>query len=174
MLIIAEFQTSGLVSLVIRFAHILFAVLLAGGTLYQCFVVQPALRGLDDDGRRDWQDRLGQHWRKILGIAMAVLLISGFLNFLIVKVPLYKDHPQKMIYHAIFGVKILAAMGVFHALTVLSGPGERFDKYRARAGFWLTYASALLVLVILLGGLMNNFTAVFGAIANSDPVAHVP
>lgn len=162
MLTIAEMQTSGIVSLVIRFAHILFAVLLAGGTLYQCFVVQPALRGLDEDRRRDLQDRLGQHWRKLLGVAVAVLLISGLLNFLVVKAPLYKEHPQKMIYYAIFGFKLLAALGVFHALTVLSGPGERFEKYRARAGFWLTYASVLLVVVILLGGVMSNFSALFG------------
>ena len=141
--------------LVLRIAHIAAAVTLGGAVVFQLLAVQPVLRGLDDAQRTALAAGLARRWRGVLWTGMALLLVSGLLNFLLFKVPEYKTVPYKAVYHGLFGVKFLAALALFHAATMLSMPGPAFDRYRRRARGWLSYATVLLALIVVLAAVMR-------------------
>ena len=150
-------------AVVVRLLHIAFAVILAGGAIYQLFVVQPLLQTLDGEQRRDMREKLAARWRPIVVAALVILLLSGLMNFLMFKVPQYRGHSSAGIYHGLIGAKIVLALGVMHVMTMLALPGEKFDKkYRERAGFWLGLAVAMLSGIIILGAIANNFERLFG------------
>lgn len=149
-------------AVVVRLLHIAFAVILAGGAIYQLFVIQPMLQTLDPQPRREMRERLAAGWRPILVTCVGVLFLSGLMNFLMFKVPRYHDHSSAGLYHGLIGMKIILALGVMHVMTMLALPGEKFDKkYRERAGFWLGLAVAMLSGIIILGAIANNFERFF-------------
>ena len=149
-------------AVVVRLLHIGFAMILAGGALYQLFVVQPMLESLEPEHRRSVRELMAARWRPWLFTAVVVLFVSGLMNFLLFKVPAYTEHSSKGVYHGLIGLKIILALGVMHVMTMLSLPGDKFDKkYRERAGFWLSLAVAMLAGIIVLGAIANNFALLF-------------
>jgi hypothetical protein len=62
----------------------------------------------------------------------------------------------KGVYHAIFGVKFLLAMGIFFLGSVLVGRGELAKKLRANAGKWLSVLVALLLVLLLASSTLKN------------------
>ena len=152
-------------AVVVRLLHIASAVILAGGAIYQLFVVQPLLQTLDGEQRREMREKLAARWRPIVVAALVIVLLSGLMNFLMFKLPYYRPHPSMGFYHGLIGLKIALALGVLHVLTMLALPGEKFErKYRARAGFWLSLAAGLFAVIIILGAVANNFERIFGAV----------
>ena len=149
-------------AVVVRLLHVGFAVILAGGALYQLFVVRPMLESLEPEHRRSVRELMAARWRPWLFTAVAVLFVSGLMNFLMYKVPLHRGNPSVFVYHGLIGLKIMLALGVLHVMTMLSLPGDAFDKkYRERAGFWLSLAAAMLTGIIVLGAIANNFERLF-------------
>lgn len=149
-------------AVIIRILHIGFAVVLAGGAVYQLFVLLPSLRDLEDDRRRELMEQAAARWRPWVFGAMAALLVSGLMNFLMFKVPIYRDHPQVAVYHGLFGLKFLIALASFHPLTVLALPGAKFqERYRDRAGLWLGLAVTAVTAVIIIAAVMSNFERLF-------------
>jgi hypothetical protein len=86
---------------------------------------------------------------------MALLLASGLVTFLMFRVPAYRGLPYAGLYHGIFGLKLIAALALFHAATLLVAAGPRFDRYRAQAGGWLRWAVVLLTLIVVLGAILR-------------------
>ncbi len=157
-------------AVLVRLLHIAFAVILAGGAVYQLFVVQPLLETLDGEQRREMREKLAARWRPIVIAALFILLLSGLINFLMFKVSQFGGHPSVAFYHGLIGLKIVLALGVLHIMTMLALPGEKFDKkYRERAGFWLSLAVGLFVVIIILGAVANNFERIFGAVPLDGP-----
>jgi uncharacterized membrane protein len=142
---------------VIGVLHVFAAVLAAGGAFFQLFALHPALAQLPADSRRPIREAIAARWRMVVFISIAVLLVTGFANFLIFKVPEHSKHPHKGIYHGLLGLKILAALLSFHAATVLALPGSRGEKYRDQAGFWLKFLATCLTIVIVIAVVLNRF-----------------
>lgn len=150
----------------IRVVHI-FAAVLAGGAIFHSLVaVRPGLTSLDEAHRANLAREIARRWFVVVQILLALLLVTGLLNFVLIKAPLYRGHPHAGVYHGLFGLKFLLALGVFHAATVLTLPGPKGDRYRAKAGFWLPFAAVLVTLVIVVGGVLYNFTRFWG-----EPIA---
>jgi hypothetical protein len=61
-----------------------------------------------------------------------------------------------MPYHAIFGVKFLAALGVFFIASVLVGTGQGLAALRAKRAKWLTVLLVLAGVIIILSGILNR------------------
>lgn len=162
-----------MLAVVIRVLHIAFAVIAAGAAFYQWRVVHPTLAGMDESERRRIRSELLARWRGVIWTAMPVLLVTGLINFIAFKIPMYKEYSNKAVYHGLFLVKFLAALGVFHTATVLTLPGDKFEaKYRDKAGFWLGLMMVFLSIVIVVGAVMSNFDAVFGK-PSANPVLDV-
>lgn len=150
-----------LLQVILRIAHIGAAVVLAGGVVFQLIALQPALRSLDDPQRDRLRRLLAGRWYRVVMACIALLLISGLLNFLLYKLPDYRGQPSAPVYHGLFGIKLLAALALFHAALVPSLPGPRFDRYRARAGFWLAWATVLVALIVVMAAVMRYLPTLY-------------
>jgi hypothetical protein len=146
---------------VIRVIHIGAAIAAGGALIYQLLAVRPALAILPDASRFELRRAQAARWFPIVLVLIVALLASGLANYLIFKIPLYRTHPDKGLYHALFGLKFLAALGVFHVATVLSLPGARGDRWRDRAGLWLGLGATLLAVVVIAGAVLGNFPSLF-------------
>lgn len=156
-----------IVQVAIRWVHILAAIAAGGAVILKMVAVTPALATLDDAQRTSLATRIADRWRPIVFILIAALLITGLLNFFLYQIPAYKGHPQKMVYHSLFGLKFLAALAFFHGAAVLSLPAPKGEKYRAKAGGWLSYMFFLLLVIVTCAVVMRYFTVLFGVAVES-------
>lgn len=96
----------------VRWMHIVSAVLLIGGLAYARVVAVPVLETLPEEERAEAWQRLAWRFRPLVHGAIAGLLVSGVYNLLI-----HPGHTQ--FYHMLFGVKMLLAAHVF-AVSILA------------------------------------------------------
>src|SRR5262245_3799351 len=143
----------------LRILHIGAAILAAGAAFFQWRALHPTLAALAPEQRRPIREAVVARWRPVVFACIAILLVTGLINFVAYKIPAYKTHPLKGMYHGLLGVKILAALLSFHCATVLALPGAKGEKYRDRAGFWLTALVVSLAVVIVIAAVLNNFPA---------------
>lgn len=150
-----------LAELLLRILHIAAAIAAAGGALFQYVALHPALSALDEGRSAEFRSRIADRWRPIVFASVALLLLTGLLNFLLFRVPQYRGQPLVALYHGLFGVKLLAALLVFHPAIVLVLPGRKGDEYRTKAGFWLSYMLVLLGLIVVLAAVLRFFPSLF-------------
>jgi hypothetical protein len=100
-----------------RFLHILSAITLVGGALTWRYAAIPALAPLAADTRSKVGDAIAAAWRPFVLSAIAGILISGIFNFL-------RKTGLTPAYHAVFGIKILLALHVFAVLFLATGAGN--------------------------------------------------
>ncbi len=143
-------------SVLLRWLHIVAAVLLAGGALFWCCVLRPAASELDDATAAGLRQRVAARFSKIVMLAILLLLVSGLINFININRSLPAD-ANKMLYHGLFGIKFLLALVVFFLASALSGRSAAFEKLRANAKTWLSLTSTLAVAIILISGVMRVY-----------------
>lgn len=148
--------------IVIRIVHIFAGVVVGGAAFFQLIAVRPALLELDDAARQRAWHAIARRWFGLVVTLIVVLLATGLYNFVAVRVPQLRGHPSAGLYHAMFGIKFLAVLAAFHAATVLSLPGPRGDRWRARGAFWLPLLAAMVTIAVVLGVLLSRFEALVG------------
>lgn len=142
-----------LLAVVLRWAHILAAVVAVGGAVFMRFVVAPSVRAsLDPEQHARLHEQVVPRWRRIFMICIGVLLLSGLANFFLVALPKAEGVP---LYHALFGVKFLLAMAVFFLGSALVGRSAAFERLRADTPRWLAVTIVLAVVVILISGVLR-------------------
>ena len=146
----------------LRVLHIGAAVVLGGALVFRLVAVQPALRGLDADQRAALSLRLLERWSGVVWVGIGVLLVTGLVTYVVFRIPEYAPRPYKGVYHGVMGVKILAALALFHTAAMVSLPAARDPKRRAGAGRWLAWGSVLLAVVIVLGGVARYLPTLYG------------
>lgn len=142
-----------LLPLLARWAHILAAVVAVGGAIYLRVVLLPAARatlGAEEHDRL--RAALMPRWRAVVHTCIALLLVSGLYNYLVLMRP---EHVGQPLYHAVFGVKFLLALAVFTLAIGLTSSGSLFAALHARRARWLSVLVALAVCVILLSGVLR-------------------
>lgn len=144
----------------IRVVHISAAVIAGGAAFFQVFAVRPALAVLDEPQRAALRDSIHRRWFPVVIGVIVALLVTGIANFVAYKIPLYRDHPQKGLYHALIGIKLLLALSVFHAAAVLALPGPRGDRWR-NSPFWRNWLVIAIGLIVVLGAVLVNFERLF-------------
>jgi uncharacterized membrane protein len=139
------------VDLVSRWLHVGTAIVLLGGAAFQWLVLRPAARQLSDAEHSQLRERVQDRWRKIVGIGIGLLLLTGFYNYLVAPNPadLWKA------YHPIMGIKILVALAVFFLASALAGRAAAFARLREQAGTWLPVLLLLGTLVVALSGYLK-------------------
>ena len=142
--------------LVSRWVHIMSAVVAVGGAFFMRFVLMPsASETLTDEQHAALREKVIGRWKRVVMIVIALLLLTGTANFLWVGIPkarVVDDSP----YHAIFGVKVLLAFGIFYLSSALTGRSKATEGIRAQTSRWLAIVVILGVLVIVLGGILNR------------------
>lgn len=141
-------------AIVFRWIHVLAAVVAIGGLLFLRFVLLPAAQGILDAAQiAALRDRVMRRWRPVVLACITLLLVSGFYNFFTIALP---KAEKTRAYHPLFGLKFLAALGVFFIASVLTGRSPAFGRMRANATQWLSIAAGLAILVILISGILKN------------------
>jgi hypothetical protein len=146
--------TTDFVVLILRWLHIAAAIVAIGGAFFTRFALMPAASStLDDAAHVKLREALRARWFKIVNACIAVLLVTGGINFVLVALP---PKIEPMPYHAIFGVKFLAALGVFFIASALVGTGQGLAAMRAHRARWLTILLILAAGIVLLSGVLNR------------------
>jgi uncharacterized membrane protein len=140
------------IALVSRWAHIITAVVLVGGTVFLRFVLGPAAAQLPDDSHAKLKELVMGTWKKFVHGGIALFLISGFYNYLVVQAPLHKGDK---LYHALMGTKILLALAVFLIASGLVGRSKAFASMRAQSRLWQGILVTLAMLIIGISGFVK-------------------
>ncbi len=137
------------VDVVFRWIHIGGIAVLFGGSVYQRFVVLPALKGLPDEA--EIRQKFSRCWNRLLHPAILLILVSGFYNYLGKKPPA----EIKGIYHMLVGIKILLALAVFFLVSVLNGKSKAFEGMRAKGAFWAGFTILLATSIVCISGFLK-------------------
>lgn len=142
------------IQLISRILHILGAIFLLGGTFFVAFALRPAAETLPEVEHNAFKERLMKRWRQLVGIAIGLLIFSGFYNYLIVAAPEHSDAGDKK-YHMYMGIKILIAFVVFFIASVLPGRAAAFEKMRQNNKQWTLLAIILGIIVVSIGSFLR-------------------
>jgi uncharacterized membrane protein len=135
-----------------RILHVLAAILLLGGGLFTRFVLMPAAAELPDDQHQRLKESIARRWRYLVALGIALLIFSGFYNYLVVMVPKHKgDGP----YHMLMGIKILLAFVAFFFASALAGRSKGLAGIRQNAKLWLTVTIGVSTLVVAIAGYLK-------------------
>jgi len=136
-----------------RWAHILAAIVLVGGTLFTRFALVPALSEVEvsDDAR----EAIRKRWMKFVAGAALFLLVSGFYNTILKA----KGFELTKIYNGLLGVKILLAFFAFWLSATLVGRRDRAKRFRERETHWLNILTVVVLLIVLMAGFMKMDSA---------------
>jgi len=135
-----------------RWLHIAAAIVAIGGAAFMRFALIPAARAtVPDDAHQRLREALRARWSKVVMACIALLLITGFYNFVVLAMP-PKVNPVP--YHPIFGLKFLAALGVFFIASALVGRSPGLEKMRSDRAKWLSRLLILAGVIVLLSGVL--------------------
>ena len=140
-------------ALVSRWAHVLAAVVMLGGAVFLRFVLMPSVtEAFGQEGHAKLRLVLMPRWKRIVHACIALFLISGFYNYIVVTAP---KHPGDALYHVLFGVNFLLALAVFALASMIVSTREKVNPVRRKTPLWLAVTIALAVAAVLIGGVMK-------------------
>jgi len=155
-------DSTTLLSLALRWAHVLAAIVAMGGLVFARFALLPALADVDEETRTRVHDQVRRRWLPWVIGAITVLLASGLVNFLrfnaLVKDQGWADGGWMRMtnYHALFGAKFLLAMAAFYFASALVGRGAGTQWVRNDRAKWLSVTLGLSLAVVMLSGWMRQ------------------
>jgi len=148
--------------LLLRWAHILAAIVAMGGLVFARFGLLPALSEVDATTRDRIHEAIRRRWLPWVIGAITVLLASGLANFLLfngrVKAEGWSGGfwMRQTSYHALFGAKFLLAMVAFYFASALVGRGQGTQWVRNDRAKWLSVTLGVSLAVVLLSGWMRQ------------------
>lgn len=145
-------QSIDWVAVLFRWLHIIPAIVLLGGTIFMRSVALPAMAG--QGNAATWLGAVRAKWAMISGVCIALLLVSGLWNFFMYRMEEVRDTGS--LYHALFGVKALLALGVFFIVSALTGRSAMFEPMRAKPGKMLSLAAAMGLTIVLISGVLRK------------------
>ncbi|PHY01961.1 MAG: hypothetical protein CK530_06655 [Planctomycetaceae bacterium] len=149
-------------TLLLRWAHVLAAVIAMGGLVFARFGLLPALTNFDSATRENIHESIRRRWLPWVIGSITVLLASGLANFLLfssrVKAEGWNEGEwmRQTGYHALFGAKFLLALVVFYFASALVGRGAGTQWVRNNRSTWLSVTLGLALAVVLLSGWMRQ------------------
>lgn len=137
-----------------RSLHIAAVIVTIGGAAFLRLALLPgANQALEEEPHQRLREAVRKRWAHVVRAGIALLLITGAINFIILAVPPKID---AIPYHPIFGMKLLAAFGVFMIASALVGKSPAFAKLRRNERTWLNVLLALAAVIVLLSGLLSQ------------------
>jgi uncharacterized membrane protein len=140
--------------LILRYMHILGAIMLMGGTIFMRFALAPTVATLDGGAKADLHEKVRSRWSKFVMLAAALLLISGLGNMGLASQ--YEFQPIfGLSYNMVVGIKFLLAIPIFLFASFLAGRSATAKKFQDKAVFWMNVNLALALVMVLIGGLLK-------------------
>jgi len=135
-----------------RWIHIGTAIVVLGGSVFLRFLLMPAAEQLPDAEHDALRQRVIGRWKKFVMIGIALFLISGFYNYIVVSIP---KHKGDVLYHPLLGTKILLAFGVFFLGSALTGRAAAFEGIRKNSKLWLLVTILLAAIIVAISGFLK-------------------
>jgi hypothetical protein len=89
-------------------------------------------------------------------VSALFLIVSGFYNyFATIRLDRQGTIELPRYYHAVMGIKILLAFGIFFLASALSGRSPASARLREQGSRWLTVGSLLAIVVVVLAGILK-------------------
>ncbi len=137
--------------LILRWIHILAAIVLVGGTFYQRFALVPALLSTSSN-EPAVSEACRDRWSKWVMASSGLLLVTGLFN----AIQMIQGYDfEGAMYHGLVAVKLVIALAIFWISAVLAGRSSLAQQFREKAVFWLTVNVVLSVLIVCLAGVMG-------------------
>jgi uncharacterized membrane protein len=160
--------------LLLRWAHLLAAIVAVGGLAFARFGLLPAIAEFDEETRERIHDRIRRRWLPWVIGSITLLLASGLANFLLFNARV-KDEGwaggewmRATSYHSLFGAKFLLALVVFYFASALVGRGAGTQWVRNDRASWLSLTLGLAVAVVMISGWMRQLHTGPNMIAAGD------
>jgi hypothetical protein len=140
-----------IVDLISRWVHVGTAIVLLGGTAFQWLVLRPAASQLPDAEHERLRELVMAKWRKIVGMGIGLLVLTGFYNYL------GASNPSDVwkLYHPLVGMKILLAFAVFFLASALTGRSAAFAGIRKNSGTWIAVMLLLGTIIVAISGYLK-------------------
>lgn len=135
-----------------RIAHIVAAIVLAGGAIFVRYILMPSAETIAPAEHEKLKHEVARRWRIIIAIGIALLIFSGFYNYLALQAP---RHRGDGFYHMWMGIKILLAFVVFFLASALAGRSPKLEGIRRNSKMWLTLTVSLALLIVAIGGVLK-------------------
>jgi uncharacterized membrane protein len=159
-----------LVMLLSRILHILGAIILIGGLFYIRFVLAPPTTSPDATAADRLFGGRRANWAKWVGIATALLLATGFLNY----IRYTKTYELPSSYHMIIGIKMLAALVLFLLAALLAGRTSLAEKVRGNFRVWIAACLLIGIVTITLGSILRTYRPEPKGMETGAPVLVAP
>src|SRR5438094_490555 len=115
-------------SVVMRWLHVVAAVIAVGGTIGMRFVVLPALERVPNSDEIAAALRLP--FKRLIHSAIGLLLLTGFYNYMVVAVPAVRKQGLGSSYHPLMGIKIILSLVLFTIAILLLKPVPALNQNR--------------------------------------------
>lgn len=137
-----------ILAVISRWVHVGTAIVLVGGTAFLNLAVLPSLEG----DSADLMNRIRGKWKKVVHAGIALFLLSGFYNYLVVMAP---KHAGDKLYHPMVGTKILLAFGIFFLASALVGRSAGTQKFRDNPKKWTGVILLLAAIIVGISGFVK-------------------
>src|ERR1700722_11130951 len=135
-----------------RWLHIATAIVVLGGTVFMSLVLLPAAESLPRAEHDALRANVVARWKKFVMGGIALFLLSGFYNYLVVSAPKHKGDGA---YHGLMGTKIILAFIVFFLASVLVGRSARFEPLRRDRKKWLLITILVAFVIVLISSYLR-------------------
>ncbi|MEI6658363.1 MAG: hypothetical protein WCO76_07475 [Planctomycetota bacterium] len=148
--------------LLLRWAHLLAALVAVGGLVFARFGLLPAIAEFDEETRERIHDRIRRRWLPWVIGSITLLLASGLANFLLFNARVKEEGwaggewMRATSYHSLFGAKLLLALVIFYFASALVGRGAGTQWVRNDRATWLSLTLGLAVAVVMISGWMRQ------------------
>ncbi len=134
-----------------RIFHVGTAIVLAGGSVYTLLVLLPALRTLDLTTKQMVVGGVTRYWKPFVMGGTLLLLVTGFYNYFR-QMPLHKGDG---LYHALIGIKMILAFGIFFMAAALVGRSPKLQSMRDNRVRWLGLIVLSAALIVAISGILK-------------------
>ncbi|MFK7765886.1 MAG: hypothetical protein AB8B55_01500 [Mariniblastus sp.] len=148
-------EISEIIGLVSRWAHVIPATILVGGTIFMRLSFVPASN--ESPASAELRESMRKRWSKLIAVSVLLLLVSGLYNSAMKAMGFHLP----MSYNVLLLIKIVFGFAIFYLSAVLAGRSEKAKKFRERETYWLNILCGLMIAVVLVGGYMKMSSANF-------------
>jgi uncharacterized membrane protein len=140
-----------IIDVISRIVHVLTAVTLVGGSIFTLWVLMPSVKVFSGDEHSRLADAIRGRWKRFIHGGIALFLITGFYNYFRA-IPLHRGDG---LYHAMMGIKMLLALGVFFLAAAMVGRSARLESMRKNRATWLPVLVIVAVVIVAISGFLK-------------------
>ncbi|MEX0700794.1 MAG: hypothetical protein WD069_01750 [Planctomycetales bacterium] len=140
------------VAVLSRWVHVGTAIVLVGGAVFKRYVLIPAAANLPEATRDDLRRRIVGTWKKFVMAGIALFLLTGFYNYLVISIP---EHKGDGLYHGLMGTKIILSFVVFFLASALTGRSAALENFRRNPKRWLGALILLSAVIVGIAGYLK-------------------